>query len=404
MAVSVKSGRSGQQIPRIPPEAFSLTLDEDGEVAAKIIELSQSETALHRLPNKRGSMRHSIETDPVSYDAFFTVDLSRSMDRPRPQGEGPDRSHRDLAVSLIRKITEGESRDKGGVLGRGDRILVSGFDNTVQKDLMSGLTADRAAVLPALAALLEYSPRSENTALFAAIHQNLTYIEGLAPSYSGMSRRREAVLFVITDSFNGRDLGGRRNLSRCTQNTALLDTLIERIKTIQAATDQGLRVYILALGDEGRARGYAADKAPSRSCRPTNAQKNTTDGFSFRRLTDPDLGSGGSISSLSEEVLFTFVRDEFELRRRPYKLKYELPKGARSPSRYELSVQLEGVTCSDAIRSSGDIVPPMVAGVDLETSSAEMALFLASLLISMLFIPRTVTNLRASFGRGGDSS
>ena len=46
----------------------------------------------------------------------------------------------------------------------------------------------------------------------------------------------------------------------------------------------------------------------------------------------------------------------------------------------------------------------MAAGTDLETRPSEMALLLASLLISMLFVPRMVTNLRASLKRDSGTS
>jgi len=216
-----------------------------------------------------------------------------------------------------------------------------------------------------------------------------------------MKRRREAVLFVITDSFNGRDLEAGRNLSRCNQNDALTDSLVERIEAVRRATDEGLRVYILALGEEGEARGYSPNSPAKRRCRPTNAQKNTVDGYNFRRLTDPALGVGGNIASTSEDAIFEFVQKEFQLRRRAYKISYQLPEGARSPSRYQLNVRRNGVTCSASVRSSSDIVPTIAAGSDLETRPAEMALFLASLLISMLFAPRAITNLRASLKRNG---
>jgi hypothetical protein len=157
----------------------------------------------------------------------------------------------------------------------------------------------------------------------------------------------------------------------------------------------------LALGEEGEARGYSPDSPAKRSCRPTNAQKNTVDGYNFRRLTDPALGDGGSITSTSEDAIFGFVQKEFQLRRQAYKISYQLPQGARSPSRYQVNVLRNGVTCSAAVRSSGDIVPTIAAGSDLETRPAEMALLLASLLISMLFVPRTITNLRASLKRDG---
>jgi hypothetical protein len=401
LAVSVTDPKTGQQIPQLPGDAFSLSIDNKGKIGATIVEVSQSRDALARLANSPGGIRHTIESDPVSIDAFFAVDLSRSMEAPKPQQGGPARSNREIAVSLIQRITDDKSNPGRSLLGRGDRILVSGFDDQLHTDLMRDLTGDSAAVRPALAALLEYSPRSENTALFAAIERNLTLIERLAPSYSEMKRRREAVLFVITDSFNGRDLQARRNLSRCSQNDALAGSLVERIEAVRRATDEGLRVYILALGEEGEARGYSADSPAKRSCRPTNAQKNTVDGYNFRRLTDPALGDGGSITSTSEDAIFGFVQKEFQLRRQAYKISYQLPQGARSPSRYQVNVLRNGVTCSAAVRSSGDIVPTIAAGSDLETRPAEMALLLASLLISMLFVPRTITNLRASLKRDG---
>lgn len=400
LAVSVTDPKTGQQVPRLSKDSFALTLDDKGEVRAKIVEVRQSDDALERLPNNVGGLRHTIETDPVAIDAFFAVDLSLSMDSQRGQPDGSKRSNRELAVSLIQRITEGESTRGASLLGRGDRVLVSGFDDTLQTDLMRDLTGDPAAVRPALAALLEYSPRSENTALFAAIERTLTLIERLGPSYREMERRREAALFVITDSFNGRNLKADRNLSRCSQNDGLVDSLVERIGTVRSATDDGLKVYILALGDEGEARGYSADSPPERSCRPTKAQKRTVDSFNFGRITAPLLAAGGSIASPSEDALFAFVRDAFELPRKAYTIRYELPKDARSPSRYSLSVKRDGVVCSDSLRSSEDIVPTIGAGSELKTSPPEMALFLASLLIAMLFIPRTITNLRASLARG----
>jgi len=399
LAVSVTDAKTGQQVPRLDEESFALTLDDKGQVRAKIIEVKQSDTALERLPNSPGGLRNSIETDPVAIDAFFTVDLSRSMDKPVAQPDGSKRTNRELAVSLIQRITDGKSKQGPSLLGRGNRVLVSGFDDTLQTDLMRDLTGDPAAVRPALAALLEYSPRSENTALFAAIGRTLTLIKGLGPGYREMKRRREAVLFVITDSFNGRNLEAKRNLSRCSQNDSLVDSLLENIAEVRRATDDGLRVYILAVGEEGAARGYSPTSPPKRSCRPTTAQKSTIDSFNFNRLTAPLEAVGGSVASTSEDELFAFVSDTFELPRKAYTVRYELPEGARAPARYSLSVRRNGVICSDALRSSEDIVPTIAAGSELNTSPTEMALFLASLLIAMLFIPRTITNLRANLSR-----
>jgi len=401
LAVSVTDPKTGQQIPQLPGDAFSLSIDDKGKGSATIVEVSQTREALARLENSPDGVRYTIESDPVSVDAFFAVDLSRSMETPRPQQEGPARSNRETAVSLIERITDDKPNQGPSLLGLGTRILVSGFDDQLHTELMRDLTGESAAVRSALAALFEYSPRSENTALFAAIERSLTLIERLAPSYREMKRRREAVLFVITDSFNGRDLEAGRNLSRCNQNDALTDSLVERIEAVRRATDEGLRVYILALGEEGEARGYSPNSPAKRRCRPTNAQKNTVDGYNFRRLTDPALGVGGNIASTSEDAIFEFVQKEFQLRRRAYKISYQLPEGARSPSRYQLNVRRNGVTCSASVRSSSDIVPTIAAGSDLETRPAEMALFLASLLISMLFAPRAITNLRASLKRNG---
>ena len=67
MALSVANSRSGQQVPRIDPGAFSLTLDEEGQVEAKILSVKQSIDALSDLPRTPGSARYNIETDPVSY-------------------------------------------------------------------------------------------------------------------------------------------------------------------------------------------------------------------------------------------------------------------------------------------------------------------------------------------------
>jgi len=403
MAVSVQNARNGQQLPRLPADAFSLTLNEEDGPTAQITELSQSADALAPPQGKPTAVAEALRSDPVEYDAFFAVDLSRSMDTPRKLDDGRERSHRDIAVSLIQRITGGGGTKERGVLGPRDRIFVSGFDNTVQKELMTGLTRDRAAIRPTLASILEYSPKSESTALFSAIHENLTIVERLAPSYRDMEKRREAVLFVITDSFNGRDLDAQKTVSRCAQSKPYLESIIEQIGTVQRATDQGFRLYILALGEDGSARGYSPNAAPGRSCRPSTAQKSTVDGYSFRTMTSPELGTGGTLSSSSEDALFDFVQEEFELHRQAYKLSYKLPKGAKSPSRYQLSVRQGNVTCSDSVRSSGDIVPPMAAGADLDITPPEMALFLASLLMSLLFVPRLLTNLRANLG-GGDGA
>ena len=103
-------------------------------------------------------------------------------------------------------------------------------------------------------------------------------------------------------------------------------------------------------------------------------------------------------------LFFHDIGVEFSGFRQAYLLNYELPKRSRTPSRYQVNVTLDQRTCSDSVRSSGDIVPPMAGGADLEVSPSEMALFLASLLVSLLFVPRMVTNLLATLGRTDEAS
>lgn len=393
LGVSIRDAESKQQIPGLGADAISLELDSETKLTGAALKITQARSALTRIPASDAALRAELGRDPVSYDAFFAVDLSRSMDVKFKQEDGSERTRREQAVALIDRITQISATGSTAILGASDRIYVSGFDDTVHKNLMPGLTSDRKAIRPALASLLEHSPRSESTALFAAIDENLTIIERLAPSNQDSEGRREAVLFVLTDSFNGRDLQAKRNLRRCSQNEPLVEGLLERIRQVRSATGQRMRLYIVAFGVDGTARGYSASQAPTRRCQPTTAQKTTVDLRNFRRLTDPGLGIGGAVASSSEAVLLRFVSDEFELRRTPYELSYSLPKGSSAPTEFEVAVTREGVTCSDKLRRAGDIVPPISAGEDLSTSPAEMALFLASLLIALLFVPRSLTNL-----------
>lgn len=383
MGFSLRGQGTQEQLGGLPISSLSLNLG-TGSSTANLISLSQARPDEAR----RDGLPADLFDDPVRYDAFFAVDLSRSMDRATKGPDGAERSRRELAVSLIQRIAVPSEDGSASLLDEKDRLFISGFDDRVYRK-SSALDSDRSALRPALAELLEHSPASENTALYAAISDSLNLIRQTRSSGSGP---RESILFVITDSFNGRDLAARSNITSCRANDEPLKLLMEQIQALSSGDSRGVRLFILALGEDKLIKGYSPEAGPSRSCRPTTVQKKTVDGHSFRTLTGENGAEGGTIASEDEEDLFTFIQEDFDARWMPYQLRYNL--GANhAPSSYSLVVKRPEGSCEAVIRSSGDIVPPIVRGTTEGPSSAEMALVLASLMLSLLFVPRAFTNL-----------
>ncbi|MEE2829287.1 MAG: vWA domain-containing protein [Myxococcota bacterium] len=393
LGLAVTDSETGQQVPRLEASQISVQVDEAPPLPAEALQLKQTRSVLERLPPSEQELREALSTDPVSYDVFFSVDLSRSMAEKLPHEDNSDLTKRELAVSLIDRMIKESGQNRSPVFDSDDRIFLAGFDSSPKTDLMSGLTPDRVEVRSVLSALLEHTPQSENTALFASLDNTLKIVTGLAPSYLDESARREAVIVLFTHSFNGRNLEGRSSLNRCRQNEPLLSELVERIERVREATGNRLRIYILALGAEGPATGYSLDEAPGRRCRISAAQRKTVDGRSFRALTDPKLVTGGYTAQASGLQLLRFLKEDFELRSTPYELSYRLPAGSQRGRTLTLGVTRDGVTCSASLRSASDIVPAIAAQSELETSSGELALFLTCLLIVCLFVPRSLTNL-----------
>ena len=382
MGFSLRGLGTQEQIGSVPIDSLSLKLG-TGSSAASLKSLTQAPPGANRRPD----LSTDFFDDPVRYDAFFAVDLSRSMDRPIMGADGAERSRRELAVSLIQRIAVPGQDGSASLLDDKDRLFVSGFDDRVYRK-SSALDSDRSALRPALAELLEHSPASENTALYAAISDSLNLIRQTRSSGTGP---RESILFVITDSFNGRDLTADSNVTSCRANDEPLKLLIEQIQALSSGGSRGVRLFILALGEDKLIKGYSPEAGPSRSCRPTTVQKKTVDGHSFRALTGKEGAEGGTIASEDEEALYAFIQEDFDGRWMPYQLGYEL--GANPmPSSYSLVVRRPEGSCEAVIRTSGDIVPPIARGTSEGPSSAEMALVLASLMLSLLFVPRALTN------------
>jgi len=246
--------------------------------------------------------------------------------------------------------------------------------------------------------MLEFTPQDNDAALFASTLHNLTNIQTQAARYTNKSDRREAVLVVLTDSFNGMDLNARRRVSRCGDNETLTNSLAQTLRAVSDATHGNLKVYLLAIGAIGEAGRYTLEGDLSSRCSIRTVQKDVVDARSFRSLNSAlRSGQGGFAADASPLKLLSRMQGQFESLRRAYEVQYAAPASGGRPRTFGVRVSLGDETCEDAIEEAYGFLRHAQTATSRHTRG-EVALLLASLIISFFFLPRSIGNLASGAG------
>jgi hypothetical protein len=272
-----------------------------------------------------------------------------------------------------------------------DRVYISGFTNKLKTDFMDSATAQRDKITDALLALNEFTPAGRDAALYGSVLRSLEIIGLSAEQYKDTKKKRQAVLIVITNSFNGIDPERGRRLRYCSDNDKFNDSVRQKILETRQATAGNLKIYFLGIGKEGETDHYSLTEAAGRRCRITKTEKVVLDGRSLRAVGDPKLTSGGYYASEDPRKLAAWLTGQFEALKTAYQISYPPPKEAPKPSSFMVHVKLGQDLCESEIMESTSFVPYAVATSD--TTTSEVALFLASLLIVLFFLPRSMMNL-----------
>ncbi len=391
MQVSVRNPGTEQQVPGLDQRAFQVLLDGALVPVDSTFEVRQSANAPTTRPPEDGTP--PVESvDPISYDVYFAVDMTESMgDEPGLASEKP-RSKLTWALMVIHNLVQ-PSQDRTPLFGANDRIYISGFTNKLETGFMTATSVDRQKVQQALADLNEFQPKGTSSALYASILHSLTSITAQAAEYSDASKKREAVLIIITDSFNGVDLDGSKSISRCYSNDPLTEQVRQKIAETRQATGDRLKVFLLGLGTETEPKHYSLTDPPSRYCRINRVEKETLDARSFRAIA-----GSGYVNDTDPRALLKHVKEQFQGLRWAYELTYPAPEGVSRPQSFQVVVTIDGQMCLDEMLESSNVIPQ--ATVDADTSAAEVALFLAGLILALFFVPRSLVNL-ANLGSGG---
>lgn len=398
MGVSVLNKNSGQQVPGLTTEHFGVFVDDVAASRTEGFEVRQSKGAFELATPTDESAAAPLDVDPVNYDVYFAVDLTASMAEELDVGGSKKASKLRWSLSLINSLVQ---PDKAGnsLFDDNDRVYISGFTDQVQAGFMTATTAERAKIREALLGINEFVPGGEMAALYSSINHNLTNIKAQAAQYRDPARRREAVLIVITDSFNGIDVATGKPLKGCNDNAPLTDELRQLLLETQEATNKSLKLYLLGLGSEAATEKYSLTGESDRRCRIATEQAATLDAYSLRALGDRSLSRGGYKASLKPAVLGQFVRRQFEALKTAYEVRYIPPEGSKRPRAFGVQVKIGDQVCQDVDVLQTKIIPQATAE-GVKTSPAEVGLFLAGLILALFFLPRSMVNL----GNLGSSS
>ena len=413
MGVSVLNEHE-QQMPGLKAGNFKVFVD-DQEVASDddVFSVAQSKnvfgavpdgasptSAAEATPEAGSSGRHvgGLGVDPVHYDLYLSIDLTESMaETIELKGEKKARTKINF---VARRIHELFAKEK--LFDSNDRVYLSGFTSKLETSFMTETTADRKALGNGLRSLLKFTPQGTDAALYYAMDFNMKTIRDRAEFYSGKDERRQAVLVVITDSFNGMDLTASRRVSRCRDNEKLTQTIQEAVRATNDATAGNFKLYILAVGEPGETSRYTHEGKLSSRCNIRSTQQQVVDKRSFRAITsDLHKGKGGFVGHPNPIRLLGVVQSQFENLRKAYEISYAPPEGITRPKKFRVSVDIDGQTCSaEVTETSGFIRQAQAQGA---TKPGEVALLLAALIFMFFFIPRSVSNVSTVLA-GSDGS
>ena len=400
MGVSVVNKISGQQVPGLSDQNFQILLDGALVPVDSSFTVRQSTNTFAMVSTEEGEPTAALGVDPVNYDVYFAVDMTESMGKvPQVQSDKP-RSKLTWALMVIHNLVQPSRDGKAPLFDTNDRVYISGFTSKLETGFMDSTSVDRQKIQRALAQINEFQPTGTSAALYASILHNLASIKAQAGQYTDPAQKREAVLIIITDSFNGMDLDGRRALRYCNKNDPLTAQVQQALVDAQQATGGSLKVFLLGLGGEAEPKYYSLTDPPNRRCRINTVEAETLDSRAFRAIGDPDITRGGYVANSDPTVLLKFVKGQFEALKSAYEVTYATPEGTGTPKKFRVVVTIGDERCQDIEETSLTYIPPHTS--DADTSATEVALFLAGLVIALFFVPRSLVNL-ANLGSSGFS-
>ncbi len=400
MGVSV-TNRSGQQVPNLGAEVFTIThqgtevkKDDNFKVAQSKNVIEQAMTGMEGDEEGQKEME-ALASDPISYDVYFAVDLTESMG-----AEIGGKPKKQFVAEVIRALTAPNKEGKYALFDQQDRVYIAGFTDEVVT-ITEAPTAKRDKLIPALANLAQYETKASKAAFYSAISHNLKLITSAADQYKDAGAPRQAVLIAITDSFNGINPANGRALRRCDDNNELNDALRQEIIDTRAAVNEQFKMYLLGLGKMGESERYKIKEDHHRYCDIGRSEKDFLDVKSLAAIGSKELTNGGGVQiSENPGELAKWLLATFEALKSAYDITYKVPAEVADPSMYKAAVTILDTTCEGVLIEANDFIRQATAKSD--TTASEMALFLASLLVALLFIPRTLTNL-GNLGGGSDS-
>ncbi len=396
MGVSVTNKANGQQVPGLSEKHFRVFLDGVEVEKNETFKIQQSKDAFEQVAASGGD-GGAVGVDPVNYDVYFVVDLTESMSSPLDVG-GKKRSRLNLSLNLINSMVQAKKGDS--LFDQNDRLYVSGFTSRIETSFMGAATADRGRLNEALLKINEFKPQGRSAALYAAIDHNLNIVGKQAALYTSDKDKREAVVIVLTDSFNGMDLSGRRKLRYCRENAPLTDELRKKMLAVQKATRGSLKLYVLGVGEVGDTDRYKVEGDSNKWCKIASTESKVLDAKSFKLLGERRLTRGGFQASTQPVQLLNFVKAQFENLKKAYEIAYIPPEGAGKAKEFKVRVAMGKHLCEAIDHVQANIIPQAYAK-NVETSPSEAAMFLAGLVIALFFLPRTFTNLGSLGGGSG---
>jgi len=405
MGVSVLN-ENQQQVAGLTEANFQVLIDgaatSSGTDSDKNFKIRQSKRAFAEQQAADPSAKTSgglVGLDPVNYDFYISIDLTASMGQSlQIEGQSQDRTRLSWVAGGLAELFKSNA-----LFDAKDLVYISGFTSQLETGFMTGSTNDRTALRTGLRSMLEFTPQDTDAALFASIVHNLTNIQTQAERYTNESEQREAILVVLTDSFNGMDLRARRRVSRCTDNEELTNSLAETIRTVSDATRGNLKVYLLAIGAIGESGRYVLDGSLNKRCSIRTVQKDVVDARSFRALNAAlRTGQGGFAANESPLTLLSRMKSQFESLRHAYEVQYTAPMGGGRPHTFGVKVTVGEDSCEDSIEEAYGFLR-QAAPATSRHSPGEVALLLASLIISFFFLPRGIVNLATGAGAASGS-
>ncbi len=399
MGVSVLNENREQQVPNLTKEYFKVFLD-DQQVDPRVVEVEQSKSVFSEATSEAAPEATAKQgMDPVHYDLYFSFDLTASM-ADVIELKGKKFSKANIAANKIHKLFV-----KKKLFGKDDRVYISGFTSQIQRDFMGaglGLSKDREALKAGLRKIVTFEPEGSDAALYRAMDFNLKAIRDGAADYTGENERRQAVLIVITDSFNGLDIdtdGGR--VKSCRNNKRLTDRVRESVLATSEATNGNFKLFMLALGEQGETGTYKLNGKLSKKCKIRKAQQEVVDTRSFAAIT-AGLKELVFVAHPNPLQVLGHLETQFEHLSQAYEISYKPPAGVNRPKKFRVEVEIGDYKCGDETETASGFIRS--AESTSKHSPEEIAMLLGALIFSFFFIPRSLNNMLARVsGRSGSA-